>query len=295
MPQPKPEISEEILYQKYVLEKKSPSTVARELKRETYEMRRILKEYGFKIRTGNDKKSDASKLDLFDLYVNQKKSINEISSMTKSNRQTIKKELKNLGVDIRSHSEAQLTLEGKEEILNYLKDKDWLYKKYVIERKSSVEISQKLGCVYSTVISWLRKHNIEIRDDSESKIGVMIGDKHPNWKGGVTSLSGLCREYFETNIRDKIASRDGYTCQLCGKEHCVLHVHHIYHFSNIIEDVLNDNKDLDPIEDKYKLYKKIVNDEKFNDYSNMITYCRECHWYEIHGYTPSKEDYQQPS
>ena len=37
---------------------------------------------------------------------------------------------------------------------------------------------------------------LKTRNTAESKVGVMVGNKHPNWKGGVTNLTPLLREYF---------------------------------------------------------------------------------------------------
>ena len=37
--------------------------------------------------------------------------------------------------------------------------------------------------------------------------------------------------------------------------------------------------------DKYKLYEIIINDKRFTNEDNLITYCRDCHLFKIHGYT----------
>lgn len=72
------------------------------------------------------------------------------------------------------------------------------------------------------------------------------GDKHPNWKGGL-SLN-LYPTEFNKELKLKIRTRDNFTCCLCGiteREHLeelnrVLCVNHIdFNKSNCIESNLN--------------------------------------------------------
>ena len=88
----------------------------------------------------------------------------------------------------------------------------------------------------------------------------MVGEKHPNWKGGVTELNALLREYFNTNLSPVVAKRDGYRYQLCGKEHVVLNVHHIVHFSEIVNRIISEHPELslNSTEDKQRLYEIIT-------------------------------------
>ena len=62
----------------------------------------------------------------------------------------------------------------------------------------------------------MHRLGLQTKNNSESKIGLMVGENHPNWKGGLSSLNHLLREYFHTNQMPRIAARDNYTCQLCG-------------------------------------------------------------------------------
>lgn len=53
------------------------------------------------------------------------------------------------------------------------------------------------------------------RNDWQSHM--MSGERHPNWKGGVSekrSKDWVSREYKEW--RKKVFERDNYTCQICG-------------------------------------------------------------------------------
>ena len=79
------------------------------------------------------------------------------------------------------------------------------------------------------------------------------GDKHHNWKGGVSYFRG--KDWKE--VRDKIRMRDIYSCQICGATEAQLgrrlDVHHkkpFYCFNSIHEA---------------------------NKHSNLITVCRSCH------------------
>jgi len=51
------------------------------------------------------------------------------------------------------------------------KDKDWLYQKYIDEKKSTCEIAKILGCSNVTIFNWLKRYNIKIRTKSKAKIG----------------------------------------------------------------------------------------------------------------------------
>lgn len=47
---------------------------------------------------------------------------------------------------------------------NNLRDFNWLYQKYKIEKLSTRSIGEILNCYSSTVIYWIKKHNIEINN-----------------------------------------------------------------------------------------------------------------------------------
>lgn len=85
--------------------------------------------------------------------------------------------------------------------------------------------------------------------------------------------------------------RDRYRCQLCGSKKD-LHVHHIKHFRDIFHRILNEHKDLDLINDQDQLYKIALQDKEFTNLNNLITYCKDCHFYKIHGYQRKEEKLQ---
>jgi len=111
-------------------------------------------------------------------------------------------------------------------------DAEYLRKLHWDENKTCEEIGDILGGICpGTVRRQMNRLGVRTKNSSESKIGLMTGEKHPNWKGGISTLDALLREYFNTNIAPKVAKRDNYTCQCCGATHTVLHVHHIKWFS----------------------------------------------------------------
>ena len=65
--------------------------------------------------------------------------------------------------------------------------------------------------------------------------GYLAGEKHYNWKGGVTSLDYRQRRYFKKSIQKKVFERDNYTCQLCGLRGVDLQVDHIQSWSEYVE------------------------------------------------------------
>lgn len=59
------------------------------------------------------------------------------------------------------------------------------------------------------------------------------GEKHWNWKGGVTPENIKIRNSLEIKLwRDAVFARDGYTCQKTGIKGCKLTAHHIENFAN---------------------------------------------------------------
>lgn len=92
-----------------------------------------------------------------------------------------------------------------------------------------------------------------MRNNSEAKIGLLVGDKHPNWQGGITGLHARLRETFYVQQVPKVLKRDHYCCQLCGGKE-KLQVHHKKHFKDIFHKILNNNSELDLIKDQNALY-----------------------------------------
>jgi len=62
------------------------------------------------------------------------------------------------------------------------------------------------------------------------------GEKHYNWKGGITPKNKKIRNSIEYRLwRESVFARDNWTCQKTGIQGGLLHAHHINNFSEIIE------------------------------------------------------------
>jgi len=101
------------------------------------------------------------------------------------------------------------------------------------------------------------------------KSGIMKGENHWNWQGGITekeSRDVLYEGYKE--FRRKVFQRDDYKCKYCGNNKSgQIVVHHIIELSK--------------------------NKELATDISNGITLCVDCHFFVHYGYYKDKTDKKQ--
>ena len=229
-------------------------------------------------------------VDLVELYTNQQMSSTEIAKLYDVSHRTVLSELKRQNIQARSLSESQFASQSIQR--NQLLDnQEWLYEEYVVKRRSAKDIATEVKHSPRVVQNALKSFGIHVRGDSEAKIGLMIGSNHPNWQHGKTSLYALCREYFQINLGPLAAKRDQYTCQKCGKTHCVLHVHHIIPFMFIVNSIIREHPEINRREDGWqeKMYPYVVNDARFTSLDNLITYCDVCHRLEHKKYNLRKK------
>ena len=275
------------LYDEYINKEKSVEQIAKDNGSDINTVRYYMRKFDIEYECDLKRYTDAERREMCDLYINQKLSSNQVADIFGASHGTVLKILKEYGYDSRSLQESQYAYNNKE-LDRRLLDKDWLIQKHFNENLSCKDIGKILGTDGGSVIRQMKKFGIQYRDGSESKIGLMKGSKHHNWKGGKSNLYSLVREYSQTNIFPKAKERDGYTCQLCGKtqDEAILHVHHINPFINIYKEILDEHPEYDKSnpEDKQKLYDIIVNDARFTDMNNLVTYCKDCHLFKIHKY-----------
>jgi len=74
-------------------------------------------------------------------------------------------------------------------------------------------------------------------DEIKQKIReAKIGDKNPNWKGGITPEITKARNSFKMQLwREAVFVCYNYTCQKCGQKGGKLCVHHIFNFSTYLD------------------------------------------------------------
>jgi len=94
----------------------------------------------------------------------------------------------------------------------------------------------------------------------------LCGDKHPMWKGGVTSLRTLLSVQLEyKEWRMAIFKRDDFTCQQCREKDKHLNAHHIKPLSEIIAN------------NQITTVKQAVSCSEILDIENGVTLCVDCH------------------
>lgn len=188
-----------------------------------------------------------------------------------------------MGVQTRNLNDSHFAKNGKY-LPKEFNDYNKMYDLYVNQHLTKEQLGKIFDCAPHVIDRVLRKLQIQVRNSSQSKIGVQCGSSHHNWKGGISALESRCRQYYQTNISPKIRKRDKFTCQLCGSYN-KLHTHHIIPFSEIIKEICSEHKNLNVVQDINELYNIIINDKRFLDESNLITYCENCHLFKIHGYS----------
>ena len=60
-------------------------------------------------------------------------------------------------------------------------------------------------------------------------------EKHPRWKGGITSSNDRERKSFRREMQKIVFERDNYICQICGAINCALQVDHIQSWAEYVD------------------------------------------------------------
>lgn len=200
-------------------------------------------------------------------------------------RTSVKNHLVHCGIHLRSYSEAQWNYNNK--ILpKEFEDYNIMYDLYIVQKRSKKELGIKFNTDAGVIDRILRNLNIPVRGVSETQIGQRIGNLHPNWQGGITPLLLRLRTAFEVQLRPKAIERDNHTCQLCESTDNIC-VHHVRPLKEIVDEICSEHPTLDIINDVNQLYTIIIKDTRFTDLNNLITCCKNCHLYTLHGYRRS--------
>jgi len=90
----------------------------------------------------------------------------------------------------------------------------------------------KKGCSQPPQCGFQKGHPLSNTGRTHFKKGLCVGDKSPNWKGGITLENHLLRtstKYKEW--QHSVFVRDNYTCQECGLIGVYFHAHHVKPFA----------------------------------------------------------------
>lgn len=266
------------LYKQHIILRKTLQEIANENGVDYDTIRYFMLRHGIEYWTPQPrhKYSKEEEATICDLYINQKISANELSKRYQTDHNTILRIVERNGYPTRSMQEAQL-LTSNDNIDDLFYDNQELSRLHWQENKSCKEIGAMIGVDGGTIRRQMQKMGLKTRNVSESKKGQMVGELHPNWKGGITKLTALLREYFGVNIAPKVSRRDNYTCQMCGDTHTILNVHHIVPFKTIVDQIILEHPEYNVVDNKQELYEIITHDERFLDEDNLITYCKKCH------------------
>lgn len=137
----------------------------------------------------------------------------------------------------------------------------WLGKKHSSEHREK-QRNSLIGKKQSIASNEKRSGTLK---KSGHKPPILLGERNPFWKGGVTKLSDSirsCVKYKEW--RNGVFNRDMFTCT-CGKKGGDLEAHHIKPFSKILKE-----NGISSIEEA------IICNELW-DITNGITLCIQCH------------------
>jgi hypothetical protein len=105
-----------------------------------------------------------------------------------------------------------------------------------------------------------------------------FGARIKSYKGGITPLHTRIRHCEKGAMwRRACMERDDYTCQKTGQRGGKLEVHHVKRFSEILEEFLSLNSDLDPVNDCDSLFDISQRYDPFWDTDNGLTLSEAYH------------------
>ena len=175
------DITKEWLIQKYVVEKLSSVAIAKLIGRKTSFVESKCHQYDIQLRTQSESakirkrpfkcRELRNKELLIQKYCDEGLTSYEIAVLFHTNQRSVLDALKKYSINIRKACPRK-PLPTK---YTQLEDKNWLQQKYEVEKKTTKDIAYSIGCSPDTIIRFLRKHGIKVRDNKESHLGLVIG------------------------------------------------------------------------------------------------------------------------
>lgn len=128
---------------------------------------------------------------LYEQYWGKNLSQNDIANIVGCNRISVLNALRKYNIKSKTLSEASKTKHRE------LYDYDWLFKKYQVEKLSSVQIAKIMGCTPNTVCTALSEMKVGVRSISETKTGIKMSATAKQ------NLSNTKREQSKKELKDK--------------------------------------------------------------------------------------------
>lgn len=225
-----------------------------------------LREFGIEIRSnGWDKQKVDFELLKYE-YEHLRMSTTAIAIKHSMNGVSIWERLVNGGVKMRDRKEEATKANTKIQLSEHPK----ICLRYQINEYESCGDIAVDYCVHkSTIAGILKKYGI----DPEH-----FGARIKSYKGGITPLHTRIRHCEKGQIwRRECMTRDDYTCQVTKKRGSKLEIHHLKSFSQIFEEFLSLNSDLDLEVDYDQLFDLSQGYNPFWDINNGITLSEESH------------------
>lgn len=208
---------------------------------------------------------DISDEQVVDLYCGQKLSLDQTASALKRSRGFVRGRLKKSGIVSRSLSDSCKIRKGTAEITNeqliYLHDiREWP--------------CSKISEHFNKSSDFVRQRFILIGKVRRGK----VGKDNPAYIDGRTPLRTRIRDCVKSLAwKQACMERDNYTCQNTGQHGGKLEIHHIKSFSQILEEFLSLNSDLNPEDDCDQLFDLSQSYQPFWDVDNGVTLSEESH------------------
>lgn len=221
-------LTKEQLYQDYIVNEMSMGKMGEKYGMSGAAIRNRLKKYsiptrsykGVSLKLHKEIKNKLTYEKLYQMYVVEEKSTYTIGRELNVSKQTVVNYLKQYGIKITHNQSFQ-----RKNI-----DKDKLYKLYILENKTSIEIAKLFNVDKATILKYLKQYNIPVRTNIET-----FRLRHGS-KKGIRLENQIARGLSKyRKWRKKCLARDNFTCQICGKHGGQLNVHHINNFTEFKE------------------------------------------------------------
>lgn len=103
-----------------------------------------------------------------ELYHGQQLSFAQIADELDCSESTVETWIERHGIETRDTPESVMLAAHDDAALSVLRDRDTLHERYVEDKQPPADIAAEIGCGTNTVRRWLRRHGIELRDQSEA-------------------------------------------------------------------------------------------------------------------------------